>query len=96
MRAIMAIMRPLTRSMSDSSEEAAQTTLHCLLSDDAPNHSGAYFSQSSVLYRDRECRQGGWPMETPNPNARDMKTAKKLVEMSYGIVELAGKWGGKE
>ena len=88
MRTIMAVMQPLTRSMSDSSEEAAQTTLHCLVSDDAPNHSGAYFSQSSVLYRDRECRQGGWPMKTPNPNADDMDTAKKLVEKSYEIVGL--------
>ena len=89
-KAIMTVMRPLTRSMSDSSEEAAQTTLHCLISDDAPKHSGAYFSQSSVLYRDRECRQGGWPMKTPNPNADDMDTAKKLVEMSYDIVGLGG------
>jgi retinol dehydrogenase-13 len=88
MRAVMAVMRPFSRFVSDSNEESAQTTLHCLLSDDAPNHSGAYFSQSSVLYRDKECRAGGWPMETPNPNARDMDTARKLVEMSYGLVGL--------
>ena len=86
---MMGLMRPLTRFMSDSSEESAQTTLHCLLSDDAPNHSGAYFSQHSFLYRDRECRPGGWPMETPNPNARDMETAEKLVEVSYDLVGLA-------
>jgi retinol dehydrogenase-13 len=84
----MTLMRPLSYFISDSNEESAQTTLHCLLSDDAPNHSGAYFSQHSVLYRDRECRGGGWPMESPNPNARDMDTARKLVDMSYGIVGL--------
>ena len=88
MRIAMAVMRPLSRFVSDSNEESAQTTLHCLLSDDAPNHSGAYFSQSSILYRDRECRQGGWPMETPNPNARNMDTARRLIELSYGLVGL--------
>jgi retinol dehydrogenase-13 len=88
MRSMMAIMRLFTRNMSDSNEEASQTSLHCLLSDDAPKHSGAYFSQHSVLYRDRECRDGGWPMESPNPNARDMDTAKKLVDLTYEIVGL--------
>jgi retinol dehydrogenase-13 len=84
----LAVMRPLSRFVSDSNEQSAQTTLHCLISDDAPNHSGAYFSQSSILYRDKECRAGGWPMETPNPNARSMDTAAKLVDMSYELVGL--------
>ena len=88
MRILFGIMGPFTRSMSDSNEEAAQTSLHVLLSDDAPKHSGAYFSQSSVLYRDKECKDGGWPMESPNPNARDMNTAKKLVNKSYELVGL--------
>jgi len=88
MSTLMTVARPLTRSMSDSNEESAQTSLHCLLSDDAPNHSGAYFSQSSVLYRDRECRDGGWPLTSPNPNARNMDTARKLVDLSYKLVGL--------
>ena len=88
MRIVMAIMRPLTRWVSDSSEESAQTTLHCLLSDDASRHSGAYFSQWSILYRDKECRAGGWPMETPNPNAKNMDTARRLVATSYDLVGL--------
>lgn len=88
MNAIMAIARPLTKSISDSNEDSAQTSLHCLLSDDVPKHSGEYFSQSSVLYRDKECKQGGWPMKTPNPNAKDIDVAKKLVELSYKIVGL--------
>ncbi|WP_419932203.1 SDR family NAD(P)-dependent oxidoreductase [Candidatus Poriferisodalis sp.] len=88
MRIAMAIMRPLSRLVSDSNTESAQTTLHCLLSDDAPRHSGAYFSQSSVLYRDKECRNGGWPMDTPNPNARNMDTARQLVAVSYDLVGL--------
>ena len=88
-RVAMSVMRPLSRLVSDSNEESAQTTLHCLLSDTAANHSGAYFSQSSVLYRDKQCRRGGWPMETPNPNARNMETARKLVDLSYDVVGLS-------
>ena len=75
-------------NFSDSSWESAQASLHCLISDDAPKHSGAYFSQHSVLYRDKECRKGGFPMETPNPNARDMDTARRLVAMSREVVGL--------
>lgn len=89
MRALMALARPLTYRLSDSNRASAQTSLHVLLSDDVPNHSGAYFSQSSVLYRDRECRDGGWPMETPNPNARDMETARKLVARTREMVGLS-------
>jgi len=88
MRAVMGAMRPFTRAMTDSNEDSAQSTLHCLLSDDAPNHSGGYFSQSSVLYRDKGCRDGGWPMETPNPHAKDMDTAHNLVAMTYDLVGL--------
>ena len=88
MRTIMGIMRPFTRNMSDSNVDSAQTSLHVLLSDEAPKHSGAYFSQSSVLYRDKECKQGGWPMKSPNPNAHDMEMAKKLVKQSYKLVSL--------
>jgi NAD(P)-dependent dehydrogenase (short-subunit alcohol dehydrogenase family) len=85
---LMTIAQPFTRGMSNSNWESAQTSLHVLLSDDAPNHSGAYFSQHSVLYNDKECRPGGWPMKSPNPHASDMDAAKKLVEMSYELVGL--------
>ena len=88
MRTAMSLMRPLSYVVSDSNEEAAQTSLHCMLSDDAVNHSGAYFSQSSVLYRDKECKAGGWPMTSPNPNATDMETARELVSVSRQLVSL--------
>jgi len=90
MKVAMTMMRPFVNAMgmTDSNEESAQTSLHVLLSDDAPNHSGGYFSQSSVLYRDKECKDGGWPMETPNPNARDMALARKLVAKSYEVVGM--------
>jgi NAD(P)-dependent dehydrogenase (short-subunit alcohol dehydrogenase family) len=87
-RMLMAMAGPFTRGMSNSNWESAQTSLHVLLSDDAPNHSGAYFSQHSVLYRDKECRPGGWPMESPNPHAKDMNAAKKLVMVSKELVGL--------
>ncbi|MFN3200569.1 MAG: SDR family NAD(P)-dependent oxidoreductase [Bradymonadia bacterium] len=91
MRAAMTLMRPITNTfgMTDSSEESAQTSLHVLLSDEAPEHSGAYFSQSSVLYRDAQCKGGGWPLESPNPNAKDMNAARKLVALSYDMVGLS-------
>ena len=88
MRFLLKSVNFIMASATNSNEESAQTSLHCLLSDDAPNHSGAYFSQQSVLYRDKECKKGGWPLESPNPNAKDMGTAKKLVEASYKIVGL--------
>ena len=56
-RTAMAIMRPLVRGLTDSNEDSAQTSLHCMISDDALAHSGAYFSQSSVLYRDKQCKE---------------------------------------
>lgn len=90
MKSLMLILKPVFTALnfSDSSWESAQTSLHCLLSDDASKHSGAYFSNHSVLYRDKECRKGGWPMKSPNPNAHDMETATKLVEMSKELVGL--------
>ena len=91
MRLLMKMMQPLIynlTSWTDSSEDSAHTSLHVLLSDDAATHSGAYFSQHSVLYRDKECKQGGWPMKSPNPNAWDMEKAKKLVALSREFVGL--------
>ncbi len=80
LKALMSIARPITKliNASDSNEDSAQTSLHVLLSDDAPNHNGAYFSQSSILYRDEGAKNGGWPMKSPNPNAHDIEIARKL------------------
>lgn len=90
MKGLMAITKPIFAmlNISDSSWESAQTSLHCLLSDDAPKHSGEYFSQHSVLYRDKECKKGGWPMKSPNPHANDMNAARKLVEVCREKVGL--------
>lgn len=71
-----------------SPEDGAQTTLHCLLDDDAPKHNGAYFSQNSILYPKREHRAGGWPMRSPNPNALDEAMAKRLYDVSSELVGL--------
>ena len=88
MSLLLTITRPFYYHMTDSSEESAQTSLHVMLNDDVPKHSGAYFSQHSYLYSDKECKKGGWPMESPNPNARDLAKAKALVEVSRKIVGL--------
>ena len=91
MKSLMAIAKPIFTALnfSDSSWESAQASLHCLLSDEAPQYSGQYFSQHSVLYRDKECRKGGFPMKSPNPHAHDMEAAKKLVTKSRDLVGLA-------
>lgn len=91
MKGLMAMARPIFTALntSDSNEDSAQTSLHVLLSDDAPNHSGAYFSQSSVLYRDKGTKDGGWPMQSPNPNAHDMDMARNLVAKAREDVGLA-------
>jgi NAD(P)-dependent dehydrogenase (short-subunit alcohol dehydrogenase family) len=84
------ILRPLSRPLGTlSAFEGAQTTLHCLLDEDAPNHSGEYFSQNSVLYPNRENRPGGWPMPSPNPNAHDAELAERLYDRSLQLVGLA-------
>jgi hypothetical protein len=68
--------------------EGAQTSLHCLLDDDAPNHSGAFYSQNSILYPDKENRPGGWPIKSPNPKAQDKELAEKLYHVSLELVGL--------
>lgn len=70
-----------------SNNDAAQTSLHCLLDNNVVNHSGEYYSQNGALYPDKHCRSGGWPLVSPNPNANDIKKAKKLVEVSYEMVK---------
>ena len=81
--ALVIVARPIFKFIkaSDSNVDSAQTSLHVLLSDDAPNHNGAYFSQSSILYRDEGTKNGGWPMKSPNPNANDIEMARKLSAM---------------
>ncbi|MEN0000691.1 MAG: SDR family oxidoreductase [Pseudomonadota bacterium] len=90
-KGLMSVARPIFKAFntSDTNEDSAQTSLHVLLSDDAPKHSGAYFSQSSVLYRDPGTRDGGWPMLSPNPNAHDMDMARNLVAKAREDVGLS-------
>ncbi len=83
------LMRPLSGPLGLLSyEEGAQTQLHCLLDDDAPAHSGEYYSQNSVLYSDKANRPGGWPMKSPNPHVYDDQLADRLQEVSAKMVGL--------
>ena len=88
MQVVRFLLSPFMGYLSDSNEASAQTSLHFLLNDDAASHSGAYFSQRSVLYRDKGTQDGGWPMVSPNPHARDMSVAKALVAKSRDLVGL--------
>jgi NAD(P)-dependent dehydrogenase (short-subunit alcohol dehydrogenase family) len=84
------VMKPFSGILGMmSNEEGAQTTLHCLLDDDVPNHNGEYYSQNSILYPRKENRPGGWPMVSPNPHARDERLAEQLYQVSLKLVGLA-------
>jgi len=86
------LLRPFSGMLGTMSWfEGAQAPLHCLLDDDAPNHSGEYYSQNSILYPNKENRSGGWPMSSPNPLAHDKELAEKLYHTSMELVGLAEK-----
>jgi NAD(P)-dependent dehydrogenase (short-subunit alcohol dehydrogenase family) len=83
------LLRPFAGALGTMSWfEGAQTTLHCLLDDDAPQHSGEYYSQISILYPNKENQPGGWPMSSPNPLAHDTELAEKLYHRSLELVGL--------
>lgn len=46
--------------------------------------------ETSLLYPDKANRGGGWPMESPNSNARDPSLANRLYEESLSLVGLEG------
>ena len=81
------VLRPFSGPLGMmSAEDGAQTQLHCLLDDDAPNHSGEYYSQNSILYADKASRRGGWPMRSPNPQVYDDALAERLYQTSRELV----------
>ena len=67
--------------------EGAQTTLYALLAPDVTSHAGAYYSQHG-MYRERRFNKGGWPMESPNPEAGDAAVAERLDAVSRKLVGL--------
>lgn len=86
------VLRPFAGMMGTMNWfEGAQTSLHCLLDDDAPNHNGAYYSQNSILYPNKENRAGGWPMKSPHPQGEDTELAAKLYDVSMALVGLTHK-----
>jgi NAD(P)-dependent dehydrogenase (short-subunit alcohol dehydrogenase family) len=81
------VLRPFSGLLGMmSAVDGAQTQLHCLLDDDAPRHSGEYYSQTSVLYPDRANRAGGWPMRSPNPKVYDDDLGERLYRASRDLV----------
>lgn len=83
------VLRPLGGMLGlISPEDGAATQLHCLLDDDAPNHSGGHFSQIGILYAKAKDRDGGWPMRSPNPLVYDDALAERLLSLSRRLVGL--------
>lgn len=72
------IMRPITK------EDGAQTTLHCLLSNDALDHHGKYHAQTGLKHSDGV--RGGWPYTSPNPLVHDESVQDRLWNMSESLV----------
>ncbi len=84
------VMRPFGGLMGlMGPEEGAQTQLHCLLDDDAPKHSGEFYSQNAMFYEDKKDKAGGWPMRSPNPLVYDDALAARLFDVSNELVGLA-------
>lgn len=84
------VMRPFGGLMGlMGPEEGAQPQLHCLLDDDAPKHSGEFYSQNAMFYEDKKDKAGGWPMRSPNPLVYDDALAARLFDVSNELVGLA-------
>jgi len=83
------VLRPFLNMMGMVEPwEGAQTTLYAALADDVAEHPGAYYSQTGT-YRDKSKNRGGWPLESPNPNAHDEAMAERLYERSRELVGLS-------
>ena len=68
-----------------SASDGAQTTLHCLLSDEALKHNGSYFSQVAMIgYSAGPDR--GWPLTSPNPEANDAAVAVRLWDVTVDMI----------
>ena len=73
-----AMMRPITK------EDGAQTTLHCLLSEEALAHHGVYHAQTGLKHSDGI--RGGWPYRSANPVSHDESSQDRLWKMSEDLV----------
>ena len=67
--------------------EGTQTTLFAALAPEVEAQPGAYYSQTGT-YRDKSKNAGGWPLESPNPNAHDDEMAQRLSALSRQLVGL--------
>jgi hypothetical protein len=65
--------------------EGAQSSLHCLLDDDIVTQSGKFFSQIGYHFNPKY-RAGGWPMESPNPQAHSEDIARRLWDETEQLV----------
>ncbi len=68
--------------------EGAQSTLFAALDPTVAEHNGAYYSQLG-MYRDKASNGGGWPMESPNPNAHDDALVDRLWEATESMIASA-------
>ena len=65
--------------------DGAQTTLHCLLSEEALAQSGVYHAQTGGP-KHRNGERGGWPLPSPNPIANDVTAAERLWGVTVEMI----------
>jgi NAD(P)-dependent dehydrogenase (short-subunit alcohol dehydrogenase family) len=80
------LTQPLERCLVGQIDAWAgiQTGLFCVLADKSALRSGAYYSQHRSTWH----VLGGWPVESPNPEAHDDDLASRLWEHSTKLVGL--------
>ena len=74
---ILVPFSPLLTLMSN--EDGAQTSHHCLLGDDVPNHAGAFDSQNSILYSSKKHRAGGLANGLAQPERARRSTGQEAL-----------------
>lgn len=86
LRPVMVMLKCAGGNMAPmSGYDGAQTSLHCLLSEDAKKHGGKYFSQIAMIGHS-DGSISGWPLGSANPEAKDEAIAARLWDMSAEMV----------
>ena len=65
----------------------SQTALHCLLDDIVADKSGFFYSQVGI-YKDKESKEGGWPMKNSNSQVYDDVLCEKLFKAANSMVGI--------
>ena len=82
MKPMFLLMGPMMRPIP--LDDGAQTSLHCLLSNDALEYHGMYHAQTGIKHSDGV--RGGWPYRSANPLSHDESVQDRLWQISEQLV----------